>query len=634
MTDANPTVIGFDLGHGETALASTRLATMDEPRVLPINGARTIPTIVGRHRDGRILIGETAGRTAAELTESYERFKSRDLSTGSVADRATKLFVGGVVAAVAPGDAAVFVGHPSGWGAATVEAYRALLRQAGLPTADVIPESRAAFIHSRESGELNLSMEELSRRVLIMDFGSSTTDFTATLGLSSQPLDFGDVALGAGIIDGLLMRLTIERSAARKAVAAALERLPGKRTELAHKCRLAKERYFNAEKADPRPLIEDIVRIDDGLTVDIELDRDVIDRILREPSPLLDGMNWLQALNDCLTRARQQVPSPDLIILTGGAARMGFVRDAVVATFPTTKVAMSQEPEFAIAKGLALYGRLLLKTEAFRAEVDTVVHGPAFRAIIQDALPDLIARQARIVGAAMAEGPVRASILRWRDQPASCPTIDDMGRQIATDCEAWVHGEEARTVIAEAVADWLETIRIRLEMLTDPLCDRFLLPKRVLSLQGQTLVPISGSGIGTPDVIGDLSAVGAIAGMIGTGTVAKVLIVVHVVLGSNPVGWAVAVISGVLAAVIGVEAAKRLLQGVNIPGFTRGWLISDSKVDALVTEASKTVTAQLQRELERNEARGPENERLSAMVLEQVGQAVRRRADDALLLLR
>jgi hypothetical protein len=477
-------------------------------------------------------------------------------------------------------------------------------------------------------------MEELSRRVLIMDFGSSTTDFTATLGLSSQPLDFGDVALGAGIIDGLLMRRMIERSGARKALDAALERLPGKRTELAHKCRVAKERYFNAERADPGALIEDIVRIDDGLTVDIELDRGVIDRVLREPSPLLDGMNWLQALDDCLTRARHQVPTPNLIILTGGAARMGFVRDAVVAMFPWTNVAMSQEPEFAIAKGLALYGRLLLKTEAFRTEVDTVARGEAFGAIIRDALPDLIARQARTVGTAMAEGPVRATILRWRNEPAACPTIDEMGRQIATDCEAWVRGEEARGVIAEAVADWLETIRIRLEMLTDPLCDRFLLPKRALSLQGQTLVPISGGGIGTPDVIGDLSAIGAIAGIIATGMVAKVLIVVHVVLGSNPVGWAVAVIGGVIAAVIGVEAAKRMLQGINIPGFTRGWLISEGKIADLVAEAGMTITAQLQAELERNEATAPETERLSAMVLGQVGQALRRRADDALLLLR
>ena len=74
----NVTVVGFDLGHGDTAIASTRLATTDEPRLLSVNGLRTIPSIVGRHQDNRIVFGEIAGRNATELVEAYERFKSPD----------------------------------------------------------------------------------------------------------------------------------------------------------------------------------------------------------------------------------------------------------------------------------------------------------------------------------------------------------------------------------------------------------------------------------------------------------------------------------------------------------------------------------------------------------------------------
>jgi hypothetical protein len=528
----------------------------------------------------------------------------------------------------------VFVGHPSGWNDRVVEAYQSLLLQAGLLLVDVVPESRAAFIHARESGELNLSMDELSQRVLIIDFGSSTTDFTATLGLTTQPLDFGHVSLGAGIIDGLIMDHMIARSNRRRELMAALDRLPGKKTEFAYKCRIAKERYFNAEKAVPDPVIEDIVRIDNGITVDIELDRNAMDQMLAEPSKLLDGMNWRQALTDCLSKAHQQVLSPDLIILTGGAARMGFVRDTVGEIFPRTKIAMSQEPEFAIAKGLALYGRLLLKTKSFRVEIDKLLQGEAFRNVITEALPDLIERQAGAVARDLAEGPVQSVIRRWRDQPAAVATIDDMGSQIVEECTAWVQSPEAHQTINAVVAEWLESIRIRLELLTDPFCERFGIPKRALSLRGRTIITASGSTIGTPDVIGDVSVVQAVAGVIASVIAAKLLIAIHILLGSHPIGWATALIGSVVGAIVGVDAAKKLLQGVHIPGFLRGMLISDGKIANLVAEAGKMISVQLKQEFERNEAVAPYSEKLSTQLSEQIGLAIRHRADDALLLLK
>jgi hypothetical protein len=109
----------------------------------------------------------------------------------------------------------IFVGHPSGWNDSEVDAYRELLgkvygdllgpNEAGLHHVSMVPESRAAFFHARESGETSakVSMDELERKVLIMDFGSSTADFTATVGLEAKPLDFGHISLGAGIIDEL-----------------------------------------------------------------------------------------------------------------------------------------------------------------------------------------------------------------------------------------------------------------------------------------------------------------------------------------------------------------------------------------------------------------------------------------------
>ena len=637
----NVTVIGFDLGHGDTAIASTRLATTDEPRILSVNGLRTIPTIVGRHQDNRIVFGEIAGRNATELVEAYERFKSPDFEANGGAAKATQMFVSAVFSTLQDdkqiddiGRTHVFVGHPSGWPAHAVEEYRSLLLRSGLALVDVVPESRAAFIHARESGELNLSMDELSRNVLIMDFGSSTTDFTATSGLTAQPLDFGHVSLGAGLIDGLIMNRMIGLSRDRAELMAALRRLPGKRAELAHKCRMAKERYFNAEKRDAAPLIEDIVKIDTGLSVDIELDRDRMEDVLTEPCDPLEGMSWRQALQACLAQALRQVADPDLIILTGGAARMGFVRDSVTTVFPQAKIAMSQEPEFAIAKGLALYGRQVLKTKAFQTGVDTLIQGAAFKKILDDGLPSLISLQAAAVAKSLAEGPVRSAILRWRDEPTVVSTIDEMGSLIIRDCQAWVQSPAAKGVISGVVTDWLETVRIQLEMLTDPVCERFGIAKRALSLKGQTILPMSGGVFGTPDVIGDVSVVQAIASVISTLIVAKLLLAFHLLLASHPIGWATAMVGTVAGAVIGVDEAKRLLKGTHIPGMVRGFLISDGKITKLVEEASRTIRKQLEQQLQTNETAASDGERLSDKLHEHIGRAIRHRADDAILLLR
>ena len=637
----NVTIVGFDLGHGETALATTRLATTDEPKVLSINGTKTIPTIVGRHRDGRVMIGEVSGTVAADLIESHERFKSADLGDASRSARATRLFVRGIVDALTTekqiDDIATtrfFVGHPSGWAAPIVDQYKAILLSCGLVNVEVIPESRAALLHARESGELHLSMEELSRNVLIIDFGSSTTDFTAALGLQTQPLDFGHSSLGAGIIEGLIMQRMTEMSDQPVALRAALERLPGRATEFAHKCRIAKERYFNREKTDPSPVIEDIVRIDRGLSVDIALTRPVMDAVLATPSAALDGMSWRQALDDCLTKCHQHVGDPDLVILTGGAARMGFVRDAVRAVFARSRTAISQEPEFAIAKGLALYGRLMLKTTAFRQVIDEVIRTAEFADIVNDRIPILLKRQAAAVADSLAENAVRPAIDAWRDNAPDTRTIDQIGQRIIRDCSVWTQGNEVQAVIANVVVEWLETIRIRLEILTDPICERFGIPKRALSLKGQVLFDPSGRIMATPDVIGDVTIVQTTASAIAAILVAKILLTLNILLTVHPIGWAIAIIVSVVTAIVGVEASKKLLQGIAIPGFMRRVLLSSKKTDQMVTQAGDKIREQLERELARTEEAAAEQEKLATKLRVQIGMAIRHRADDAILLLR
>src|SRR4051812_46295533 len=94
--DENTEIFGLDLGHGETALARTRLGAAGEPAPVEIGGGRSLVTAVGVDAVGRIAIGREVVARAAELTESFVRFKAPALDRHPVAGRAIRLFVRGL----------------------------------------------------------------------------------------------------------------------------------------------------------------------------------------------------------------------------------------------------------------------------------------------------------------------------------------------------------------------------------------------------------------------------------------------------------------------------------------------------------------------------------------------------------
>jgi hypothetical protein len=77
----NPEIIGFDLGHGESALQHTRLKTIGAPQPVTINNASTIFTMVARTSDNTVLIGRQVferPRSDSKVVESYLRFTDPD----------------------------------------------------------------------------------------------------------------------------------------------------------------------------------------------------------------------------------------------------------------------------------------------------------------------------------------------------------------------------------------------------------------------------------------------------------------------------------------------------------------------------------------------------------------------------
>ena len=53
-------IVGFDLGHGETAVARAKVESIETPQMLEINNKKVQITAIGLHPDLGILVGEQA----------------------------------------------------------------------------------------------------------------------------------------------------------------------------------------------------------------------------------------------------------------------------------------------------------------------------------------------------------------------------------------------------------------------------------------------------------------------------------------------------------------------------------------------------------------------------------------------
>ena len=648
---SNLEIVGFDLGHGESALAHTTMVSANEPEALSVQNRPTVLSVVGVDAAGAVAIGENAVRQSERMAEMFVRFKSLPPADAPWPDeRALKLFVGALVRDLAesrllprPDEARLFVGIPSGWtgepeAARRLEVYRAALRESGLTHVQFVPESRAAFMHARESGELHLDIDQLSGRVLVVDLGSSTADCTLVQDLNPLPLDFGNNALGAALIEQTLLRQAIDRHEAGRRIADFHDRHPARHAYDELCWRTLKEEFFNAEAAgapDPRARNIFAYELDDRSEVLMRavVDRAAMQAALAKQQPALGGSGWRDALRACLEGARAGIGGdPDLVLFTGGASRMGFVVRDAQAIFPGARVVRGKAPELAIAKGLAWWGRARLRSAAFTAEVEALgaapTEGPsALGAVVQSELPGLLQALAPVLAECLVEQVILPWGRAWRE--GRIATLHDLEMSIQAATSAWIESDAGQSAVGEAARIWLQQLTRALEDLTDPICDRYRLPRRALVIEPATHVSgelLAGQAIGGLDFshvqglatvvnLVTASVVGALMG--GSG---KALLL------AGPIGWLIGFVGAALLFFAGQQAAREAVKGWTLPGPVRRMAISEERLARKLREGVPELAARLLAALQERAA--PD---LAATIEAQIRAALLTRAEDALV---
>jgi cell division ATPase FtsA len=274
----------------------------------------------------------------------------------------------------------------------------------------IISESRAALISACQSRHFQVGYDILSRPVLVVDMGSSTTDFAyISSGREVELQTAGEVALGGGIMDELLLDASVEASPDKDELRRVFEQSPPWRTYCEFAARRLKEKYFADEDywRDKGCTQTVTVMGKKRLRLELRMNAELADRILEAPAPQLKNRSFhkvfaasLQEIHRSLQEKDREAAGkaggntldkadksdrsdaadaaareaanglghmPELLFLTGGVSRMPALREWCREAFPEAIVITGAEPEYSVSRGLAYSGRI---DEEIRAIID------------------------------------------------------------------------------------------------------------------------------------------------------------------------------------------------------------------------------------------------------------------------
>jgi hypothetical protein len=628
--------IGYDLGHGETALGRALGATVREPEILEWRGRRSFVTAVAEDKSG-IKIGTDALNVTALGPHANVaiKFKSRELDLAAVREPTlafTQTLIEGLTAdgtILGPKDSQFIVGCPSGWSAQDRDNYRQVFQEAGLKTVRIVPESRAALMTALEQGYL--SIEDTRASVLIVDIGSSTTDFTYCRDLDAQ--DVGHNILGSGLLDTAIFEMNLARQKDRKKIEQLIAKYPHYRPIMEYWCREAKEAYFTGEDG-PVELLKRLP-IGRGVVFDIRIDKADADKILNTPLKALNDYSWRTAFDYALKETvenlggKEEGQYPDTVLLTGGASRLPLVLPATQAAFPKARVVRGAEPEFAIARGLAWLGRFEYLHASFKSEIKkhTDTGGVIFQKA-EKASRDLGQTLAPVLVDAMTESCILPTFAEWRS--GQIKSLDDVESQLNEKVAEWLSSDSAQAALRPVIDVWFAGLQRDIETVTDPLCRDHGLPAMVLSLTDSQHVSrhLEGLSLAMPHV-GSMESDTALVGT----TLSAILIgslLAHVNLFAplflNPLGL---VVGGVLAGgsyLYGRKALSGKMRSAKVPVIVRQ-ILTDGRVRSAVNKQRPDLIDAVQTTW--SEAA---SERFTDELNDMLGSALRERADERAVL--
>lgn len=604
--------IGFDLGHGETAVAKAIVESIEPPEMLEINNKKNQITALGWHPKLGYLVGEQALIQAGvtQLTISFKQKPNNDSKYRETISTflATYYRLLKESKQIEAGETTYFyIGCPSGWSASEREEYQKLLREAGIAKLNVVPESRAAFMQAKEAGKLEY--EKLLSSVLIVDIGSSTTDFTLVKSLQEIPMDFGSNTLGASLIDKAIFKRTLAKHEQSGLLEKVFNEYPHHQARCELACRKTKEDYFSNEQlySDPQSFARGFESINEQIYFIPQVNKSMMEEILNQPLPELRLQSWIQSFRDSVSEAKEKLEKlgivPQLVLMTGGASRMKFTHQICQEIFPEPETLLrpDPEPERCIALGLARVGRWDLRAAAFKQEVNTLLDSQKLKKLIERHIPKLIELLIKPLADGLLENAVRPGVKDW--QKNQIRTLADLETSMKSRAEQWLQGDRAQQIINNQCISWFNNqIQPDLAAETDPICRKFQIPRSSLRFEDSIEPAFVNPELKIGDAILADTVAFIINVVIGGGTLASIITLIltgHLV-------WPIALVYGASVMAAGMELNRQSVQeaiktNLDIPSWIRFSFLSDKKVNDMCSQLKPELEKVLQQQLAANQ---------------------------------
>jgi molecular chaperone DnaK (HSP70) len=633
--------IGFDLGHGETAVAKAKVDSIETPQMLEINHRKIQITAIGIHPELGTLVGEQA-LIQAGVSQLQIGFKEKPnhsqkyrQTIRSFVETYYRLLkdskqIEGV-------DTSYFyVGCPSGWSTQERLDYQDILKTSGIQQLSVVPESRAAFMQAKEAGKLGYN--ELLATVLIVDIGSSTTDFTLVKSLHELPLDFGQNTLGASLIDKAIFARTLANHEQK----ALLEKIFAEHSHHRFRCEIAcrkvKEDYFSNEQiySNSASFARGFEMITPQIHFIPQINQPIMAEILNQPMPELDNQSWIQAFRSAVNEAREKLASegivPQVVLMTGGASRMQFTRQICAEIFPEpdTEVRPDPEPERCIALGLARVGRWDLRAAAFKEEVNKLSDSQQLKQVVSQHIPDLIDRLLPVLSQGVIQNAVKTGLKDW--QKNKIRTLADLQTEIENRAMQWVKSKQVEQMINAQCATWFNSdIRPDLAALTDPICQEFQIAKSSLRFEGGIDSTFVNPQLSFADdllsvtvalIVNLIVAGGTIGSIIALLLTGHFILPIALVYGAAFIGQGVWVNKG--------QISDTLKKKIDLPGWLRFIALGDSAIDTVCEKMSPDLQQSLGEKMKQKQEYF---DQLIVKVGEQLKNSLHAKAEEAIILI-
>ncbi len=599
---------GFDLGDAESAVSRLDKTISREPEMLDICREKSIITAYALLPEGKLIIGESACY-APDAAERKIRFKSRFL-TDPAASKDIRSFAAGVLGElylsgelIKGEDTCVYVGCPAGWDRQAREEYREIFEKTGYPPVRIISESRAALVYACQSRHLQVGYDILSKPVLVIDIGSSTTDFAYICGGREVELRTGgEVFLGGGIMDEILLEESVRRSKNEKKIREIFEKSSAWKSYCEFAARRLKEKYFSDEDYWQEHECSELVSIRyTGSPVKLRLvmNPETAAALTNKGVERLGGRSFKEEFEASLKQAKSGITEkhPELIFLTGGVSRLPAIRQWCRDVFPDAVVVTGSEPEFSVARGLSLCALIDDELREFRKEVEDLRASSTVEQIVAPRIGELYQAAVDVLVDPILKNAALPVIERWRN--GEIDRLSEIDGYMQKEIDAYIHSAEAKELLTKPIAAWLRPVAYALEEYTMPICIRHNIPYSALNLTSY----LAASDIDIKVDSKDIFAVEEITWMIDT----IVSVMIGLLCGGSGIAMIAQGLPGVIAGAVisllvlalGQEKMQSALMKVSIPRIARKAVPSGyytSRLDKISREVRKNLLESLKEE--------------------------------------